>query len=160
MLKSRALLYPSKKMTFRSELRITRRSSGRAKAARRLTLRVCRTWHRTHGVQVPVPGISAAAGEEKGQGVTARWGLEEAQCKEVGRRTGTGDEVWDTRDERARAREVRQARGGVRYKAGVDAAKVRWLTPGGRQGVEVEGLEEIAGHRRESRRQQRKQPSS
>jgi hypothetical protein len=35
-------------------------------------VRVCRTWHRANGVQVPVPGVSAAAGEEKGQGVTAR----------------------------------------------------------------------------------------
>jgi hypothetical protein len=73
--------------------------------------RVCRTWHRTHGVQVPVPGVRAAEGEEKGKGVTARWGLEEAQSKDAGRRTGTGYEVWYTRDERARDREVLHARG-------------------------------------------------
>jgi hypothetical protein len=57
--------------------------------------RVCRTWHRTHGVHVPVPGVRAAAGEEQGQGVTARWALEEAQSTEAGRRPGTGDAVGD-----------------------------------------------------------------
>ena len=57
--------------------------------------RVCRTWHRTSGVQVPVPSVRAAEGEEKGKGVTARWGPEEAQSKDAGRRTGTGYEVWD-----------------------------------------------------------------
>jgi hypothetical protein len=31
--------------------------------------RVCQAWHRTHGVEVPVPGISGAEGEEKGKGV-------------------------------------------------------------------------------------------
>jgi hypothetical protein len=72
---------------------------------------VCRTWHRTHGVQVPVPGVRAADGEEQGKGVTARWGLEEAQSHDAGRRTGPGYEGWYTRDERARDREVLQARG-------------------------------------------------
>ena len=73
--------------------------------------RVCRTWHRTHGVQVPVPGVRAAEGEAKGTGVTARWGLEAAPSTEAGRRTGTGDEGWYTRDARARDRAVLQARG-------------------------------------------------
>jgi hypothetical protein len=40
-----------------------------------------------------------------------RWGLEEAQSKRAGRRTGTGYEVWCTRDERARDREVLHPQG-------------------------------------------------
>jgi hypothetical protein len=43
---------------------------------------------------------------------TARWGLEAAPAKRAGRRTGTGDEGWHTRDERARAREVLHPQGG------------------------------------------------
>ena len=50
------------------------------------------------------PGDRGAEGEEKGKGVTARWGLEEAQSNCAGRRTGTGYEGWYTRDERARDR--------------------------------------------------------
>jgi hypothetical protein len=107
-----------------------------------------------------VPGVSAAAGEEKGPGVTARWGLEEAPSNEVGRRTGAGYEVWYTRDERARDREVLHARWGVLYKSGVYASKVRCLTPGGLHGVQVEGMDEIAWHRRETRRKQRTHTSS
>ena len=42
---------------------------------------------------------------------TVRWGLEEAQSKRAGRRTGTGYEVWCTRDERARDREVLHPQG-------------------------------------------------
>jgi hypothetical protein len=42
---------------------------------------------------------------------TVRRGLEEAPSKCAGRRTGTGDEVWHTRDERARAREVLHPQG-------------------------------------------------
>jgi hypothetical protein len=42
---------------------------------------------------------------------TVRWGLEEAHSKRAGRRTGTGDEVWCTRDERARDREVLHPQG-------------------------------------------------
>jgi len=38
-------------------------------------------------------------------------GLEEAQSKDAGRRTGTGYEVWYTRDERARDREVPHPQG-------------------------------------------------
>jgi len=68
--------------------------------------RVCQAWHRSSGVEVPVPGNRGAEGQEKGKGVIARWGLEEAQSKCAGRRTGTGSEVWYTRDERARDREV------------------------------------------------------
>jgi hypothetical protein len=40
-----------------------------------------------------------------------RWGLEEAPSKRAGRRTGTGYEVWHTRDERARDREVLHPQG-------------------------------------------------
>ena len=43
--------------------------------------RVCQAWHRSSGVQVPVPGNRGAEGKEKGKGVTARWGLKEAQSK-------------------------------------------------------------------------------
>jgi hypothetical protein len=35
-----------------------------------------------------MPGFRGAEGKEKGKGVIARWGLEEAQSKSVGRRTG------------------------------------------------------------------------
>ncbi len=42
---------------------------------------------------------------------TVRWGLEEAQSTRAGRRTGTGYEVWCTRDERARDREVLHPQG-------------------------------------------------
>jgi hypothetical protein len=62
-------------------------------------------------VQVPVPGVSGAEGEEKGKGVIARWRLEEAPSTRAGRRTGTGEEVWCTRDERARDREVLHPQG-------------------------------------------------
>jgi hypothetical protein len=40
-----------------------------------------------------------------------RWGQEEAPSTRAGRRTGTGDEVWHTRDERARDREVLHPQG-------------------------------------------------
>jgi len=40
-----------------------------------------------------------------------RWGLEEAQSKRAGRRTGTGYEVWYTRDKRARDCEVLHPQG-------------------------------------------------
>jgi hypothetical protein len=42
-----------------------------------------------------VPGDRGAEGEEKGKGVTVRWGLEAAQSKRAGRRKGPGYEVWD-----------------------------------------------------------------
>jgi hypothetical protein len=42
---------------------------------------------------------------------TVRWGPEEAPSKHAGRRTGTGYEVWHTRDERARDREVLHPQG-------------------------------------------------
>jgi hypothetical protein len=64
--------------------------------------RVCRAWHRAYGVEVPMPGFRGAEGKEKGKGVIVRWGLEEAQSKSAGRRTGTGYEVWYARGERAR----------------------------------------------------------
>jgi hypothetical protein len=41
-----------------------------------------------------------------------RWGLEAAHSKRAGRRTGTGEEVWCTWDERARDREVLHPQGG------------------------------------------------
>jgi hypothetical protein len=122
--------------------------------------RVCRAWHRASQVKVLAPGVRAAEGEEKGKGATARWGLKEAQSKDAGRRTGTGYEVWYTRDERARDREVLHARGGVLYKSGVYASQAQCLTPGDLHGVQVEGMDEIAWHRRETRRQQRKHTSS
>ena len=68
--------------------------------------RVCRAWHRAYGVEVPMPGVRGAEGKEKGKGVIARWGLEEAQSKSAGRRTGTGYEVWYARGEWARDREA------------------------------------------------------
>ena len=43
--------------------------------------RVCQAWHRSSGVEVPVPGNRGAEGKEKGKGVIVRWGLEEAQSK-------------------------------------------------------------------------------
>jgi hypothetical protein len=58
------------------------------------------------GVKVPCPGIRGAEGQEKRKGVTARWGLKEAWNEGAGRGTGTGYEVWHSRDERARDREV------------------------------------------------------
>jgi hypothetical protein len=121
--------------------------------------RVCRTWHSTHGVEVPVPGGSAAAGEEPGTGVPARWGPEAGPSQEAGRRPGTGDAGGSTRDARARDRDVLQARWGVRAHAGVAAAPGRGLPPGGRHGVQVAGRDDRAGQRRESRRPPRKHPA-
>ncbi len=60
-----------------------------------------------------------------------RWGLEEAQSKYAGRRTGTRYEVWYTRNELARDSEVLHPQWGVLYKSGVYAWKVLCLTPGG-----------------------------
>jgi len=70
-----------------------------------------------------------------------RLGLEEAQSKDAGRRTGTGSEVWYTRDERApvcvRCRtgrldcKVFHLQRSVLYKSGVYALKVACLTLGG-----------------------------
>ena len=57
-------------------------------------------------MQVPTPGIRRAEGYEKGKGAVARLGLEEVQSKSAGRRTGTGYEVWYTRDQWARDHEV------------------------------------------------------
>ena len=59
-----------------------------------------------------------------------RWGLEEAQSKRAGRRTGTGYEVWYTRDELARDREVLQPQRGVLDTSGVCARNVLGLTLG------------------------------
>jgi hypothetical protein len=73
--------------------------------------RVCRAWHSASEVQGLAPGVRGAEGEEQGQGVTARRGLTAAHAKEAGRRTGTGYEVWHTRDERARDREVLHPQG-------------------------------------------------
>ena len=120
--------------------------------------RVCRAWPSARQVTVLAPGVRAAEGEEQGQGATARWGPEAAHSTEAGRRTGAGDEGWSTRDEQARAREVLQARWGVRAQAGVDAAQAQGLTPGARPGVQVDGRAAIAWHRREPRRTQRQHP--
>jgi len=56
--------------------------------------RVCRAWHIACGVEVPAPGVRGAEGKEKGKGVVARRGPQEAQPKDAGRRTGTGCEEW------------------------------------------------------------------
>ena len=69
-----------------------------------------------------------------------RWGLKEAQSKRAGRRTGTGYEVWPTRDERARAREVRHPHWGVLYQSGVYARNVLGLTLGDLSAVQSSGL--------------------
>jgi len=69
-----------------------------------------------------------------------RWGLEEAQSKRAGRRTGTGYEVWYTRDERARDREVLHPQRGVLYKSGVCARNVLCLTLGDLLAVRRSGL--------------------
>lgn len=53
-----------------------------------------------------MPGVSGAEGEEKGQGVAARWRRKEAEAKGAGRRTGTGEEGWGTWDEGAREHDV------------------------------------------------------
>lgn len=79
-----------------------------------------------------------------------RWGLEEAQSKSAGRRTGTGFEVWYIRDEWARDHEVLHPQRGVLYKSGVYALKALCLTPGGLYGVRKEGMVEILWHRRET----------
>ncbi len=52
--------------------------------------RVCRAWHIAYEVKVLVPGVRGAEAKEKGKGVVVRRGLEEAQSKSAGRRTGTG----------------------------------------------------------------------
>jgi hypothetical protein len=51
--------------------RLTSEWSGRRAAAAHPP-RVCQAWHRAHGVEVPVPGIRGAEGEEKGKGAIAR----------------------------------------------------------------------------------------
>ena len=47
--------------------------------------RVRRAWRVTSWVKVPWPGFRRAEGKEKGKGVAARQGLEEAQSKTAGR---------------------------------------------------------------------------
>jgi len=87
-----------------------------------------------------------------------RWGLKEAQSNRAGRRTGTGYEVWYTRDERARDREVLHPQWGVLYKSGVYAPNVLGLTlgdlpavPQGTEGGEIQSdrsAEVSRGHSR------------
>jgi hypothetical protein len=77
-----------------------------------------------------VPGVRGAEGKEKGKGLSREAGLEEAQSKCAGRRTGTGSEVWYARDERARDREVLHPQRGVLYKSGVYAQNDLCLTLG------------------------------
>ena len=69
-----------------------------------------------------------------------RWGLKEAQSNRAGRRTGTGYEVWPTRDERARDREVLHPQRGVLYKSGAYARNVLCLTLGDLSTVQSSGL--------------------
>jgi hypothetical protein len=63
---------------------------------------VCQACHRTSAVPGRVPGDRGAEGKEQGQGARREGGLEDAPSTRAGRRTGTGYEVWHTRDERAR----------------------------------------------------------
>ncbi len=53
-------------------------------------------------MKVLASGLHRAKGQEKDKGVIVRWGLEEVQSESAGRRTGTGYEVWYTRDKWAR----------------------------------------------------------
>ena len=69
-----------------------------------------------------------------------RWGLKGAQSKRAGRRTGTGYEVWPTRDERTRDGEVLHPHGGVLYKSGAYAPNVLGLTLGDLPTVRTRGL--------------------
>jgi hypothetical protein len=84
-------------------------------------------------VQVPAPGIRGAKGEEKGKGLTVRWGAEgggkpnpnaRGDAQEPERRGGT------TRDERARDREVPHPHWGGRDQSGASAGNVWCRTPG------------------------------
>ena len=85
--------------------------------------------------------IAAPKARSRARASTARWGLEEAQSKRAGRRTGTGDEVWCTRDERARDREVLHPQGGVLYKSGVYARNVLCRTLGDLLDVQEKRIE-------------------
>ena len=70
-------------------------------------------------------------------------GLKEAQSKRAGRRTGTGYEVWYTRDEsrhRRDDREVLHPPRGVLYKSGAYARNVLCLTLGDLSTVRRMGL--------------------
>jgi hypothetical protein len=58
------------------------------------------------GVQVSCPGVRGAEGQGKRQGVTVRWGLQDAWNERAGRGTRTGEEVWDSRGKRARHRKA------------------------------------------------------
>ena len=69
-------------------------------------------------MEVLGPGVRGAEGKEKGKGVVARRGLEEAQSKDAGRRTGTGYEVWHAWGELARDSQALHPRWDVLYKSG------------------------------------------
>ncbi len=101
--------------------------------------RVRRAWHKTYEVQVLVPGFRRAEGREEDKGIIASWGLEEVQSKSAGRRTGTGYEVWDPRDERAHDREVvlHLRSGRALCESGVYVRKAPCPAPGGLYGVRV-----------------------
>ena len=58
------------------------------------------------GVKVPWPGVRGAEGQGKRKGVLARGRLKEAWNERAGRGTRTGYEVWYSRGERARDRQV------------------------------------------------------
>ncbi len=79
-----------------------------------------------------MPGFRGAEGKEKGKGVIARWGLEEAQSKSAGRRTGippkAGCGTLGASGHVTTKPSIRKW--GVLYKSGVYARKVLCLTPG------------------------------
>ena len=84
-------------------------------------------------MQVPAPGIRGAKGEEKGKGLTVRWGAEgggKPNPKTRGDEQKSERRCGTTRDERARDREVPHPQRGVRYQSGVYTSKVLCLTPG------------------------------
>jgi hypothetical protein len=101
---------------------------------------VCQAWHRTHGVEVPVPGLSGAEGEEKGTGVpreVASGGSPIHTCGATHRNRiggvgppGTSGHVTTKSSSRV---------WGVLDTSGVDARTVRCLTLGGLQAVRQRG---------------------
>jgi hypothetical protein len=55
--------------------------------------------------------IAEPKARRRARASTVRWGAKEAPSTRAGRRPGTGDEVWHTRDERARDRDVLHPQG-------------------------------------------------
>ncbi len=87
------------------------------------------------GVRVPCPGRRGAEGQAKRKGVTVRGGLKEAWSEGAGRRTGTREEVWHSRDEPARHSNVLHPQLAVLDKSGAYAQTVLRLTAGDLRGV-------------------------